>query len=81
MTHRNYMRLLVASAATAVVMVCGALVATIAYAKHQSDDRKAEQIAGCERASDLRRTVNAIIVEQGLATPAILIPDCSAIIK
>jgi len=65
-----------------VAVVVVSLFATIGYSRHLSDDRRAEQIAGCERANVLRGYMNTILLHHsGLGLPAVPIIDCEAIIK
>jgi hypothetical protein len=55
---------------------------TVWYSAHLSADRKAEQVAGCERANVQRSYINAIIEHHpSFEFPPIVIPDCEEIIK
>jgi hypothetical protein len=64
---------------TFVILVC--LAGTIVYSSHLSGERRAEQVAGCERANVQRRYINAIVVELDMSLPPIPIPVCEDIIR
>jgi heme exporter protein D len=65
-----------------VVVVVASMLATVFYSRHLSDDRRAEQVAGCERANVLRGYINTILLHHPtLGLPAVPIIDCEAIIK
>lgn len=81
MSHDNLTKVLAASVIVAVVAIIVLLATTTMYAEHLSDDRKADQIAACVRANQIRSYINDILVEQHIALPPISIPVCSDIIK
>lgn len=82
MTANHHKNVLVVAVAVAVVSLAVALVAVAVYSKHLSTVRRNEQIAGCERANQQRRYINALLVHHpGVGLAPIKIPDCGSIIK
>jgi hypothetical protein len=83
-SHKAHTWLLAASVAVGVAAIALSMAATVWYSAHLSSDRKAEQVAGCERANVQRSYINAIIdahTHPSLALPPIPIPNCEEIIK
>ena len=84
MSHKAHTLLLWSSVAGAALAIVVSMAATVIYSQHLSRDRRAEQVAGCERANVQRAYINAIIdahTRPSLALPPIPIPDCEQIIK
>lgn len=82
MSHRTHSVLLYASVASAIAAIVLSMAATVVYASHAAAARRAEQIAGCERANLQRLYINKIIEHHPeFALPPIPIPDCRKIIK
>lgn len=84
MSHKAHTWLLWLSVTGAAFAIVVSMVATVLYSHHLSADRRAEQIAGCERANQQRAYINAIIEAHDLPTlalPPIPIPNCEEIIK
>lgn len=82
MSHKAHTWLLWSSIVGACVAIVVSMVATSVYSSHLANDRKAEQIAGCERANVQRAYINRLLsTHPDLGLPAIPIPDCEEIIK
>jgi len=65
-----------------LIVIVGSLIGTIMYTSHISSDRRAEQVAGCERANQQRAYINKIIEHHpDFELPPIPIPVCEDIIK
>jgi hypothetical protein len=73
-----------ASVVVGIAAIVLSMAATVWYSAHLASDRRADQVAGCERANVQRAYINAIIdahTHPSLALPPIPIPDCEQIIK
>lgn len=82
MSHSTHLKLLFVSVAMAAVAMVTMMVGTVLYAQHLSQDRRAEQVAGCIRANQQRIYINKILEHlPEFRLAPIVIPDCSAIIK
>ena len=64
-----------------LIVIVSSLIGTILYTTHVSGERRAEQVAGCERANQTRRYINTIIKELEMSLPPIVVPVCEDIIK
>ena len=74
--------LLEVSVIITVGIVAFTVLFSVVYAQKLDSTRRAEQIAGCERANQQRRYINEIIKHHpDFSLPPIEIPDCSEIIR
>lgn len=67
-------------AACAVLTVLSLLM-TVWYAAHVNSDRRADQIASCERGNIQRRTINEIVAQLQLDMQPLVVPVCEDIIR
>ena len=82
MTHKTHSLLLAASVAVAVAAIVLSMAATIVYSKHLASDRRAEQVAGCQRANVQRAFINRLLAAHPeLGLPPIEIPVCETIVR
>lgn len=82
MSNSTHAKLLFVSVVVAAVAMVIAMAGTVLYAQHLSQDRRAEQVAGCIRANQQRIYINKILEHlPEFRLAPIVIPDCSAIIK
>lgn len=61
MNHRDHMRLLLISVVVCFVALFGLVAVTTVHVTNESDARRDEQVAGCERANLLRAEVNLLL--------------------
>lgn len=82
MSERTKLLLLEACVIVTVGIVAFTVLFGIVYAQRLDSSRRAEQIAGCERANQQRRYIDEIIKHHpDFSLPPIEIPDCSEIIR
>lgn len=80
MNNGHLHRMFIVVFAVCAVVIVASLIATAWYTAHITNDRRAEQVAGCERANLQRAAINQIIVELRLDVKPLVIPVCEDII-
>ena len=61
MSHGDHMRLLLASVTVCFIALFVLVIVSTVHVTNESDQRRAEQVAGCERANLLRAEVNLLL--------------------
>jgi len=79
-TNRTKLMLIEACTIITIGVVAFTVLFSVVYAQKLDSSRRAEQIAGCERANQQRRYINEIILRQHLQMPPIVTPICAEII-